>query len=709
MRSRLDWYMDNDQYYSKEFVEKIEQCIRLVNPTATPPISFRSAATTIFGTGNPSTKTTCARDIGLLNKDSTELGDSTRLYCEGIYSWQDLSIDLSLKRGVNKKENESVKPFVLLAMVFSKMKKLNIADKERFITASECYEYLSVLTSYSELDDFVVQRIVTQRAYVNPTDTVPTVRVAVNNQAKWTAIFNLFTETSLYIFGDNKSIVKPNYEYDELIDYIADKGQSISATPNQVTGNSDDVIDYMTTYSTGIYEIIPDLPACYYGIADNEIRNLFEYLFGVKYGPDKFDWRIYSATNNEGMYRIFFPLRNIVLYKIYISNHSFGEKLYDYLKANPIYVGRKVGDTYMVDIPFNGTVHTAADRLIKYYSFFTNCSNPNNFPMNRVYFGAPGTGKSNALEKDRMMLLTGPTAEEDYERVTFYPNYSYSNFVGTYKPVSVFDNGEEKVTYQFVPGPFMRIYAKALINSRTANVRPFLLIVEEINRANAAAVFGDFFQLLDRPGKYSEYKITPSEDIKKYLADELRLYPHDIKELKIPDNLFIWATMNSADQGVQPLDSAFKRRWDFKYMDVDANKFELTNIPFPATGGTTVLIEWNKVREAINNVLSACNVNEDKLLGPYYISGDAIFCDARDDSTPSTSTDAKNPNLFVEAFENKVLMYLFEDAGKRCRDQLFPGCPERTRYSSILNCFREKGLAIFGEAGSDSLFLKYYR
>lgn len=172
------------------------------------------------------------------------------------------------------------------------------------------------------------------------------------------------------------------------------------------------------------------------------------------------------------------------------------------------------------------------------------------FSRNRILFGAPGTGKSFTLNGDRKELLyCDRHADEttldrclygEYERVTFHPDYSYANFVGTYKPVPCKDSdGKDAITYSYVPGPFMRTYVKALQNSRTDAPKPFLLVIEEINRANVAAVFGDVFQLLDRgDDEVSEYPIQASEDIKKYLAGELGGNPDDYAEIRIPDNMF---------------------------------------------------------------------------------------------------------------------------------------------------------------------------
>lgn len=399
------------------------------------------------------------------------------------------------------------------------------------------------------------------------------------------------------------------------------------------------------------------------------------------------------------------------------------------------------------------------------------------FPRNRILFGAPGTGKSFTINNDREELL-GVDNEDDYERVTFHPDYSYANFVGTYKPVMVDDSadsislatekealtvltdesisaqekydllydkfkdgkltllpfllglftdddfktrkkegsdtaddnnaernhgrairpyvnlskpssGKKDISYEYVPGPFMRMYVKALKNSRTDNIKPFLLIIEEINRANVAAVFGDVFQLLDRGSNFvSEYPIQATEDIKKYLAKELGGKPEDYNKIKIPDNMFIWATMNSADQGVFPMDTAFKRRWDFTYLGIDDNDKELQGKFVTIGSKEKQRIEWNELRKAINEFLAESKINEDKQLGPYFISKSIVI-----PKDGGTEIDSK---LFCDAFKNKVLMYLFDDAAKQKHQSLFEGSAKGyTRYSKICEAFDEQGIGIF--------------
>lgn len=310
----------------------------------------------------------------------------------------------------------------------------------------------------------------------------------------------------------------------------------------------------------------------------------------------------------------------------------------------------------------------------------------NEFPRNRILFGAPGTGKSFTLNQEKETLLADGG---EYERVTFHPDYSYANFVGTYKPVPCKDDqGHDAITYAYVPGPFMRTYVKALQNSRTDAPKPFLLVIEEINRANVAAVFGDVFQLLDRgDNEVSEYPIQASEDIKKYLARELGGNPSDYSEIRIPDNMFIWATMNSADQGVFPMDTAFKRRWDFTYLGIDDSEDGIKGKKvILGQGEYRRVVEWNALRKAINNELLTYKVNEDKLMGPYFISKKNL-----------PEGDEIDVVSFTRIFKNKVLMYLFDDAAKQKRPSLFAGCKDENKnlYSQICGEFDTKGVCIF--------------
>lgn len=318
------------------------------------------------------------------------------------------------------------------------------------------------------------------------------------------------------------------------------------------------------------------------------------------------------------------------------------------------------------------------------------------YERNRIVFGAPGTGKSYGLKDDCEKLMEDTAGS--YERVTFHPDYSYSQFVGTYKPVM--DADGRSIRYDFVPGPFMRVYVDALKSGRTDAPQPHLLLIEEINRAKVAAVFGDVFQLLDRDDDgVSEYEIQASEDIRRYLAKELGGTADNYKKIRIPNNMFIWATMNSADQGVFPMDTAFKRRWNFEYLGINENEENIQGIGKIQLAGSDEPIEWNKLRKAINNKMSSSDfkINEDKLMGPFFLSKKVIMSDEE-----GMIIDSKK---FIEAFKSKVIMYLYEDAVKQGKHRFFEGC-DSSKYSSVCEAFDETGLAIFGPTFKETFYDK---
>ncbi|RYQ57034.1 McrB family protein [Bifidobacterium pseudolongum] len=289
-------------------------------------------------------------------------------------------------------------------------------------------------------------------------------------------------------------------------------------------------------------------------------------------------------------------------------------------------------------------------------------------PHNWILFGAPGTGKSYVIDQ----------AAKQYPhcRVTFHPDYTYAQFVGSYKPVPS-QQTASGITYGFVPGPFVNTLIESLENPNT----PHILIIEEINRADPAAVFGDVFQLLDRNDEgSSEYSVRTSQELKDYLQGKLSANAketlralivnldqsetdapaYDCSEIAIPNNMYIWASMNSADQGVFPMDTAFKRRWTFQYLPIDSD-----NGILQSADGAFLSEHWDEIRTNINKLLKSQgrDIPEDKLLGPYFLSARELHNDDEDAE--------QNAQNFVHVFASKVIMYLFEDAARYCRAQVF--------------------------------------
>lgn len=413
--------------------------------------------------------------------------------------------------------------------------------------------------------------------------------------------------------------------------------------------------------------------------SDKELKGTYAiHLFGIKYAKliqDKnLDKKEIIRLSNIGENYSYELAKGIGIYNLAVD-----ERYLKQTQLNNLEFGNdllKKDENHIVELkPFSELNYKPLKKEDKIKSY------------NRIIFGAPGTGKSFQLKTESQQKdSSSPFA--NVERVTFHPDYSYGQFVGSYKPIS---DDDGRIRYEYVPGPFMRTLVKALESGKNGeSAEKFLLIVEEINRAKVAAVFGDMFQLLDRTDDgESMYEIQASEDVRRYLAKELGGKKDNYTSIKIPNNMYIWATMNSADQGVFPMDTAFKRRWEFTYLGINANdtKISIKNLPVKNPEGE--LIEWNILRKSINSMLlRECKVNEDKLLGPFFISGD-VFKNAKD-----------NEDAFYDAFNSKVLMYLFEDAGKMHQKKLFAGISDKTEltFSKVCEEFRTKGTAIFGSA-----------
>ena len=261
-----------------------------------------------------------------------------------------------------------------------------------------------------------------------------------------------------------------------------------------------------------------------------------------------------------------------------------------------------------------------------------------------IYYGAPGTGKSHRIKK---LLKEMNVPKENIFRTTFHPDSDYSSFVGAYKPTmkpvdEKYRNvvgKDEEIAYSFVPQTFIKAYIQAY-KKPNENV---YIIIEEINRGNCAQIFGDLFQLLDRDDNgVSEYPIKADSDLEMYLKGELKDYPDCIKdgELWLPSNLYIWATMNTSDQSLFPIDSAFKRRWDWEYEPI---KYMNTDWGIEVGGN---MYSWTSFQKEVNNRIFDSTNSEDKMLGDFFVK-------------PNNSVISEK--LFI----NKVLFYLWNDV---CKD-----------------------------------------
>ena len=380
----------------------------------------------------------------------------------------------------------------------------------------------------------------------------------------------------------------------------------------------------------------------------SDFKRINETVAKIK-GVDSFD--IYSCVHTKELQDIIDSLNNNEEFKQY-------EKTGSYQYSNAL-------KTYM--------------RFLCAKEIFSNEAKkvklPSNLTLQQIYYGAPGTGKSKTI-KDL-------TFGESVIRTTFHPDSDYASFVGTYKPITeevtlrdcygkkVIDEEtnevvkEERIAYKFIPQAFLEAYVEAW--KKLGSSKKQFLIIEEINRGNCAQIFGDLFQLLDRNEYgFSDYPIVADKDMQKYLEkkfagweitnkDEInQLYGEANmvnlimkgERLVLPSNLYIWATMNTSDQSLFPIDSAFKRRWDWKYVPIREGRDKETNAPlnwYINTGDKQY--KWWSFISKVNELIGSLTNSEDKKLGYF-------FCKAKDGE------------IDADLFVSKVIFYLWNDVFK---------------------------------------------
>lgn len=280
-------------------------------------------------------------------------------------------------------------------------------------------------------------------------------------------------------------------------------------------------------------------------------------------------------------------------------------------------------------------------------------SNFEDQPKQMIVTGCPGSGKSHYIGQ----LISQFDCE--VFRTQFHPESSYFEFVGAFKPYPLYEpinkdleliegdgeksaKGRPLIDYRFVPGPFMQALRYAYENPE----RRTIVLIEELNRGNAAAILGDMLQLLDRDESgQSVYSVLASREIKNYFLEK----GISLNSIVLPSNFYIWATMNSADQGVFPLDTAFRRRWKYTYKGYSEKCSYPPELAYITYEGKKY--KWDKFREALNQQLIELGIHEDKLIGPYFLTLDEL---SRSDS-----------------ILEKLFLYLWEDVLRFKQNSLF--------------------------------------
>lgn len=417
-------------------------------------------------------------------------------------------------------------------------------------------------------------------------------------------------------------------------------------------GELSELKDY-AELNTKLYEVMPTT------INKKWVIKYFHMLFPQLFPPFyNYDWqnKVLTAIDEEPDENAFVRMGQIALFvkKCGISTLAFSKVIYNL-------------DTL-------GEIENEEEPVIvnELCTFESEIKNGKNI----VVYGTPGCGKSFYVQ-NRLLESFGVVNDEQHRiRTTFYQDYTNTDFVGQIIPKVKED---KSVTYEFNPGPFALAMKMAIEHSN----EPVALVIEELNRGNAASIFGDIFQLLDRDddGK-SQYKIT-NVNLQDYLNNTFKERNMHFDYIVIPSNLYIIATMNTSDQNVFTLDTAFKRRWKFeKLPNIFATDHEYAEYFVPGMDGVT----WKTLVKAINNfIVSRADElsSEDKQLGVYFIGKETLS------KTKEGTTDA----VKKKEFAYKLLEYLWDDVAKYNHSDWFG--PDMKTLDQLIDDYMTKGQEVF--------------
>ncbi|MGM9821310.1 MAG: AAA family ATPase [Muribaculaceae bacterium] len=423
--------------------------------------------------------------------------------------------------------------------------------------------------------------------------------------------------------------------------------------------------------------------------------NNIRFYSTFKLSPKRGDYKCYGNTDGS------INLKDFFIEKLHLTldenlDDFFALKRLSEIRYLLYYIPRasKLGELLSMWCSQNVELPQSAQSLRNYTKYLDQ-------PLQLIYYGAPGTGKSFTIDQ--------VTNENNSVRTTFHPDSDYASFVGAYKPTmenvrmsKTFTSSKEgtyaeyvqktdshpgtekKIVYKYVPQAFLKAYVEAWKRYSAGEDNPYYLVIEEINRGNCAQIFGDLFQLLDRNNMgCSSYAISADEDIAQFLRDDEKGFGKLTEEqinaiegfklkkdswveeeigpdilngskLLLPPNLRIWATMNTSDQSLFPIDSAFKRRWNWEYMPIEYDPVD-KHTKEPIRWKLEVYDKtyyWGQFLEFINPKILKLTLSEDKQMGYFFAKPD------------KKGDDGKLDTISHKVFVNKVLFYLWTDVFK---------------------------------------------
>lgn len=416
------------------------------------------------------------------------------------------------------------------------------------------------------------------------------------------------------VAGESSSITSTSFHSSDLKEFWNKVGQT-------VLGVDEDFSKLPRYYHKGHIRVKTN-----YGGAVNFSLGFYDKKSDHVNADVSFNYGEITNTEGEHIFYLYTDIKNATAFDKFIP--VFNETY------KGIFEISKVGETYnFTDLRSNFVEPYKSER-----------------PLQVIYYGAPGTGKSHTTDK----LVENDKKNLMHQRTTFHPDSDYSSFVGCYKPSK--ENGE--LTYKFVPQAFLKAYVAAWKNT----AQPYYLIIEEINRGNCAQIFGDIFQLLDRRADgFSKYHITSDTDIAAYLRDEAfagisvdEIPPvEDVnidqilsgEIMQLPSNLHIYATMNTSDQSLFPIDSAFKRRWDWDYKPIE-QPADPQFCDWKIVTDDGIAYDWWNFLTVVNDRIFYTTQSEDKKMGYWFSKADS------------------KKRIPQKTFIGKVLFYLWNDVFK---------------------------------------------
>ena len=576
---------------------------------------------------NPAATPSALADWGfVIGRSPSPLGEAV---IAGALSWQEACILSLAKRGPGDGD-AAVKPFVAVMKTMAKMLSLpNVTVKltERGFTR------LAAISSYDDItDDFCL--------HLNESD-----RAGESGLLKYRDIWlNALTETGLFIENNGEFELVPSNSVRRFVKQVALNGENISSCPSK-RAQSSDFYTYMGALETGLPEIFNSIDA-------DVLRDLFPHYRGGM---------IQGVPSGVGGYNR--PAQLITYGAPGTGKSHKIDKCTN--ESNSIRVTFHPDTDYAAFVgAYKPTMESSDKGLLTLQELQT------------VLQSLKDRGETRPEQKlgaefwRSFEKLTPAEVKSILENDSMYAEVMKGVAVGEY--LTRIENGGKQIVYSFVPQAFMKAYVEAWRRYTNAGLegdaKTYYLVIEEINRGNCAQIFGDLFQLLDRADNgFSAYAITPDDDIQKFLETDKDYRLTDIsltedikkvteagekviatatdiksgKKLVLPPNLFIRATMNTSDQSLFPMDSAFKRRWDWEYVPIkDAGKG--WKIKFGDCEK-----EWWKFLVAINKIVKGVTNSADKQLGYFFVK-------------------AKDSVIDAEMFVNKVAFYLWNDVFKDC-------------------------------------------